>query len=642
MCGIAGCVSSEELTSRQREQVSRLLACMVHRGPDGAGAHSASHAELAMRRLSIIDLDGGWQPIYNEDKSLAVVCNGEIYNYVELRAELETRGHRFYTNSDVETIVHLYEEHGLDFVRYLRGMFAIALWDENNSKLILARDRMGEKPLYYLEKSDGLYFASELKAILRTGLAALELNPASAYQYFHFQYVPDPATMVLGVEKLPAAHMLVMTAHPWQSQLIQYWHFEEADPIDADPATTLEAELDRASELVVRSDVPVGLALSGGVDSAIVAAFAAHKYPGVLQTFSVGYAGGAASDEREDARAVADYLKVPFTNIEINDQEMVDFFPQLVYWRDDPIADISGQGYYAVMKAASQQGVRVMLQGQGGDELFWGYDWVRRALAENRERTVRNRDLRSYLNNWEPVWPTGLSRAGLGPFLRSAGGLRTSWEKQQRLATTPDSQIILYELSRDFQLARKSLHPYLDRKMALGSYGKAMVWPFEMNGFDAPLEVQITKAIAHTYLMENGVAQGDRLGMASGVELRLPLLDHKLIETVVGLRKAQRDDVLEPKEWLKQAAAGRIPRRFLDKPKRGFEPPVRRWHQMLFERYGNWLIDGQLVQQGILSPAGAKQLAQGPFPKFAVTPISFKALVLETWMRQMASAQEPA
>lgn len=636
MCGIAGYVSPEELSSAKRERVAELLACLTHRGPDGAGKHSATYAELAMRRLSIIDLNTGWQPIYNEDKSLAVVCNGEIYNYLELRTELEKRGHRFSTHSDVETIVHLYEEYGLDFVQYLRGMFAIALWDERSKRLILARDRMGEKPLYYVEKPDGLYFASELKALLKSGLVPLELDPASAYQYFHFQYAPDPSPMVRGVRKLPAAHMLVVHTDPWRLDARQYWRFEDAEPIDSDPAAVLEAELDRVSELVVRSDVPVGLALSGGVDSAVVAAFAARKYPGVLQTFSVGYAGDAASDERADAQAVAEQLGVPFTNVEILDDEMVDFFPELVYWRDDPIADISGHGYYAVMRAASQRGVRVMLQGQGGDELFWGYDWVRRALGENREHIGHKPGLRSYMSNLKPVWPTGLSRADLGPFLHSGGGLFSAWEKEQRLSK-PQNQLILYELSRDFQLARKNLKRYLHPNLTIAELDAAIAQPFVREA-DVPLDIQVTKAIAHTYLMQNGVAQGDRLGMASSVELRLPLLDHKLIETVVGLRKAQPDDGLPPKEWLKQAAASRIPRYFLDKPKRGFEPPVRRWHQMLFARYGGWLNDGHLVQQGILSRSGARELARGPFSKFAITPISFKALVLETWARQMAAA----
>ena len=637
MCGIAGCVTREEMQPPQRAEVLALIAELMHRGPDGEGHYASKHVELAMRRLSMIDLDGGGQPIYNEDKSLAVICNGEIYNYIELRELLKKRDHKFRTQSDVETIVHLYEDYGIDFVQYLRGMFAIALWDERTQKLVIARDRMGEKPVYLVENDGRFYFASELKAILKSGLSPVDLDPVAVNQFFQFQYIPEPKTIVKGVRKLPAAHILTVETKPWKITEHCYWKLEDAEPLTGNPVAMIESELDRVSEIVIRSDVPIGLALSGGVDSSVVAGFVVKKYPGVLHAFSVGYEGAVLSDERQDAAGLAKYLDIPFHEVEIKDAEMVDFFPELVFWRDDPIADISGHGYYAVQKAASEAGIKGMLQGQGGDELFWGYDWVRQALSENRARLKTAPGLGGYFSNFEFVAPKGFSRAGLGPFLRNMGGLLSSWERYKRLIALPKERVIFYDLARDFNLAGKNMRQYLGHEILESELDHPAYETFMVEKPWPPLDILMVKLITQTYLLENGVVQGDRLGMASAVELRLPLLDHRFVETVIGLRKTQRDDGLQPKEWLKQASARRVPRHFLDRPKRGFEPPVRRWHHALFEKYGDTLRDGWLVSKNVLTPKGAKELSQGPFPKFNIVPLSFKALVLETWARQMSA-----
>ena len=216
MCGIAGIISQAPLTPAEIDSVRKENSKLTHRGPDGSGEFLDSHVMLAMRRLSIIDLDGGWQPLYNEDRTLTLVANGEIYNFVELRERLERQGHRFNTHSDCETILHLYEEHGLDFVQHLRGMFAFALWDSKHRKLIVARDRMGEKPVYVYETNGRVLFASEMKALLASGLVPFELDPTAVNLYFHYQYVPEPLTPLKGVRKLDAASMLVVDLDPWR------------------------------------------------------------------------------------------------------------------------------------------------------------------------------------------------------------------------------------------------------------------------------------------------------------------------------------------------------------------------------------------------------------------------------------------
>lgn len=619
-----------------KNQTTKMSLALAHRGPDGDGDYHDTHIALAMRRLSIIDLTGGWQPLYNEDHTLVLVANGEIYNFIEIRLQLEAKGHRFATGSDCETILHLYEEYGLDGIHHLRGMFAFALWDIKRRRLLLARDRMGEKPLYLYEREGQLVFASELKAILSSGLIPFQLDPAAIDLYFHYQYVPEPATPIKGVRKLDAGHFLTVEIDPWRVQEICYWCMEDAAPLDGNPAELIRAELETVSELVVRSDVPVGVALSGGLDSSAIATLAARKYPGAMHAFSVGYPGRPPNDERADAKALADYLDMPFHDVELNVDDMVAFFPQLTYWRDDPIADISGYGYYAVMKLAKDNQVPVILQGQGGDELFWGYPWVRQAAAESvTKATVWRKGWRSLPDFLRIERPGGYRPRSLWQWLRNSCGLHSGWAQFQSCRSGSADRMLFYDLSPDFRLAQreaKNLYTpefveYLNDHEATALFTFTQPWPRP--------DIRLTRLISQTYLRENGITQGDRLSMASSVELRLPLVDHKLVETVIGLRKTQPDHQLEPKSWFKAALKGIVPEWVMNRPKRGFAPPVYEWHEALFAAYGKQLEEGYLVQAGILKPEAARQLAAGPYPAGTVAPLSFKALVLEVWCRSM-------
>ncbi|MGB8507357.1 MAG: hypothetical protein WCD76_03050, partial [Pyrinomonadaceae bacterium] len=261
MCGISGIVSRQKVTPEEVSRVAAMSRALIHRGPDGAGEFRAQHVAFAARRLSIIDLEGGAQPLYNEDRSLALVANGEIYNHVELRRRLEALGHRFATGSDCESILHAYAEYGADCVRHLRGMFAFAIWDEARGRVLLARDAMGEKPLYLYERDGSLVFASEMKALLRSGRVPFELDPAAVNLYFHYQYVPEPRTAIKGVRKLNAAHLLVIDVEPWRVEERCYWRMEDAPPIEGDAPALIRDELETVSELVTRADVPVGVAL---------------------------------------------------------------------------------------------------------------------------------------------------------------------------------------------------------------------------------------------------------------------------------------------------------------------------------------------------------------------------------------------
>jgi asparagine synthase (glutamine-hydrolysing) len=637
MCGIAGIITQAPITPADLASVRASNSLLEHRGPDGAGEFQTEHAMLAMRRLSIIDLTGGWQPLYNEDRTLALVANGEIYNFVELRERLESSGHTFRTNSDCETILHLYEEHGLDCVTHLRGMFAFALWDTKLKRLMLARDRMGEKPLYLYETEGRLFFASEMKALLASGLVPFELDPNAVNLYFHYHYVPEPLTPLKGVRKLDAASFLTIAVDEWTIEERRYWRMEDAPPLEGDPATLIREQLETVSEIVIRSDVPVGIALSGGIDSSAIGALAARKYPGTMHAFSVGYPGNPENDERRDARAFADYLGMPFHDVELTTSEMVSTFPELVYLRDDPIADIAGFGYYSVMKLAREHNVPVVLQGQGGDELFWGYSWVRNAVQQSaRKFLLSHRTSLSALPHYlELSLPTRFSRYELWQWAQQASGLRPGWKSFRRDRATPANQFVFYDSTPEFCLAATqmpSLYSPGFRDQLNGSNAAKLFTTAEPT---ANTEVAITRLICDTYLRENGITQGDRLSMASSIELRLPFLDYRLVETVIGLRKAHSDVNDPPKTRLNAAIRDLLPDWVRNRPKRGFTPPVREWHNELLRNYGDSMTDGFLTSHGVLSQAGAQKLRSAELPFNELAPFSFQALVLEQWCRRM-------
>lgn len=630
MCGIAGIIS-KAVGDGLDGLLDAMLTSMVHRGPDGQGFYVDNRVALGMRRLSIIDLTGGWQPLYNEDRSLALVANGEIYNFVELTQELIARGHRFSTHSDCEVILHLYEEERENCLRHLRGMFAFALVDIKRGTVFIARDRMGEKPLYLHETQDSLLFASEMKSLLSSGRVPFDLDPGAVNDYFHYQYVPEPRTPLKAVRKLPRAHYLKVDLASWKVEQHKYWDMEDAPPVEGDPSELVRVELEKISELLIRADVPVGVALSGGLDSSAIAALAARKYPGTMHAFSVGYPGRPPNDERSNAKALADLLGMPFHEIELTTPELVAHFEQMNFERDDPIADISGFGYYSVNKAARANGIPVLLQGQGGDEIFWGYEWVKDAALATDNMQNPGSQRRE---------PFNLKRFVKTSLRRLSGAHRPA---PTSVPNAAGHRPIFHELAPDFRMALTDLRSnFTDR--FIEQLGSASAYDFFT--FDKPWkqsDILITRLISDTYLLENGIAQGDRLSMTNSVELRLPFVDYKLVELVIGLRKTHASDpdyLRFPKPWLRGAMQGILPEFIIDRPKQGFAPPLMEWHNALFKAYGHYLDGGYLVQSGVLTEQAGAELSAGPFPRGAVAPISFKALVLEIWCREMVATSQ--
>src|SRR3989344_3617160 len=390
MCGICGMVAP---VSGSRTWLKNTTRNLSHRGPDGTGTYQNNEVALGMTGLAIIDIKGGDQPLYNEDKSLVIVGNGEIYNYVELRSLLKNSKHRLSTGRDIETALNLYEQYGSRFVDHLRGMFALAFYDKKNGKLILARDRLGEKPLYWAKINGGLIFASELKAILKHPGVSKELHPDSIDNYFHFYYIPEPDTPFRAIHKLPPAHIMEINTRTHEFILKKYWDDSLLHPsFTGDPIRRIRDKFIESCELTLRSDVPVGISLSGGIDSSAILAVCAPRYRHRMTAFSVGYDGESDSDETEIAKQLAIYFGVKFVSQKINTSDMVKDFPQLVYNSDDPIADIAGYSIYRVSKLARDHNVPVLLGGLGGDELFWGYSSINNyvCLTLNKHRFLNS------------------------------------------------------------------------------------------------------------------------------------------------------------------------------------------------------------------------------------------------------------
>jgi asparagine synthase (glutamine-hydrolysing) len=626
-------VTRSGLSDKQKKYLGRMSSALEHRGPDGYGEYVDSRTALAMRRLAIIDLEGGWQPLYNERRNLVLVANGEIYNFLELRSVLEQKGHVFRTNSDCETIIHGYEEYGLDFVHHLRGMFACAIWDTETKRLLLARDRMGEKPLYLCEKDGMIYFSSELKALICAGVAPFELDPGSICDFFHYEYVPDPQTAVKGIRKLPAGHMLIIDSEHWDVSERCYWAIENAEPVEGDPVELIRERLEDISDIILRADVPVGISLSAGLDSSALAVLCARRKPGQIHALTAAFEGAGWRDESSPASRLAQQLKMPFHSIEIGMDDMLENFPADCIGKDDPIADIASHGYAAIFRLARENDIPVLLQGQGSDELFWGYKWLRRALdASNRKFSAGLPPIPEFKGS-RNILPSNLHFTGLRDYAFLLAGKLAGWSNMPD--NNPD-MLCFYEQSKTFQMGA-----YAAQRIFTEHYNEALEGYdpgglFTLSEPRPPLPVLLSKLAIETYLRENGIAQGDRLSMQSSVELRLPLVDHKLVETAIGLRKNYHDHQLAPKHWFREAVKDYLPDWVLDRPKTGFSPPSTRWMNALRNRYGRTLLDGYLVEHSIIKRTAIEKMLNSRSQLTAWPTTLFKTLVLEYWARGMA------
>ena len=588
MCGIAGIYS---LGGRQLPRpgiVEAMCQKIVHRGPDDQGTFTNARAQIGMRRLSIIDLAGGHQPIHNEDRSVQVVFNGEIYNFRELRKELEGLGHTFYTHTDTECIVHAYEQFGTDCFARFRGMFGIAILDLRRDRLVLGRDRLGKKPLYYTTTRDGiLAFASELKCLFEVPGFEARVSNTATQDYFALGYVPEPATIYENVFKLPPAHCMVVTGG--RTTLERYWTPAFEPKWDLDEATLTErliAELEDAVRVRLVSDVPFGAFLSGGIDSSVVAVLMARNLPTPVKTFTIGFRE-AAFNELPDARAVAQHIGSEHHEL-IVEADAVTLLRDLVWYFDEPFGDSSSLPTYLVSKLAAGH-VKMVLSGDGGDELFAGYERYRKY---ERLEALRRRSL-------------GLA----GPALRLAGAL-VPGERGFRLGRVGQR---LAQPFPDRYLSGVALNTRDDLSMLLrpevgdmDPFGRVR-HHFTRTDIGSDMERILSGDMA-TYLTDDIMVKVDRMTMATSIESRAPLLDHQLIDFAARIPYAYKLRDGTGKYLLKQVARQLLPPAVMQKRKQGFAIPVARWlRHDLREMLLDTLSDRQFKERGVFNEQGVRR-----------------------------------
>lgn len=584
MCGIVGLVSKQKKPG-QKEIVKKMQAAIAHRGPDGDGLFESDQVILAMQRLAIIDVNGGNQPLYNENKDLVVVGNGEIYNYPELQENLNKKGHQFSSQSDIETLLHSYEDKGIGLLDDLVGMFAFALYDTKKEVLYIARDRYGEKPLYYTFTENGFVFSSELKSLLQAPGINKKLDFNAINDYFYYNYIPEPNTMFSAIKKIPAGSFIKLDIKSFKHTIERYSDFKSIKAEEeSNPVTKIREGLIHACENCLRSDVPVGISLSGGIDSSAVLAICSQISKKNLTAFSIGYEEESSHDESQFAEKFAKQLGVKFIREKIGSDELINFFPELIYWSDDPIADIAAFGIYSVAKISKKNNVPVLLGGLGGDELFWGYP--------SFNQIVQGYSKQLPINNYN-----------------------------------------LYRKNRVYKRA-KIIAPILLKKSF-----KTNLTPNSGNGEEIKDKVTLAKEsldqLRNSWLAGNCLALNDRLSMASSIEARVPFLDVNLTKTVLKSKEnLLAYESLDPKSQLKKALHGILPEEVLQRPKRGFTPPVFQWFKKILSSYIYLLEDGFLVKEGIIDKNKIKILIPTWWAYSIFWDDIYKLILLEIWGRE--------
>jgi asparagine synthase (glutamine-hydrolysing) len=616
MCGIAGMVQTRPDGEVDRAAIHRMCEAIVHRGPDDEGIFVKAGVGLGMRRLSIIDLAGGHQPVFNEDKTIWIVFNGEIYNFPELRSQLQARGHRFSTHTDTEVIVHLYEDYGAECVHKLRGMFAFALYDERTGRLLLARDRLGKKPLHYALHNGTLLFASEMKAILAIKPELAKVNHPALLQYMYFGYIPDPATAFEPIQKLPPGHLLEFEKGEVRTR--QYWDFPQYGTYEPASEEELLEELEYRMAEAVRirliADVPLGAMLSGGTDSSIVVALMARASSQPVKTFTVGFRQ-ADFNEAPYARMVAQRFGTDHNELMV-EPDLLETVEMLTRHLEEPFGDSSMLPTYFISCLARKH-VKVALSGDGGDEAFAGYDRYRIHLED-----------RSY--KWIPGWAGVLYRDHVHPLVpyrmpgrNLAYSISLPWnERYTEGVSMQPFQREMGVLADDFvALDRdplKSFRQYLDKAPARD-----------------PLS-QVLYLDSKTYLPGDILTKVDRMSMATSLEARVPMLDHVLLEWVAALgpRWKMRDG--EQKFILKKLAKRvGIPSEVLNRPKQGFSLPLGQWmRNELKDLVLATLLDTQTLQRGYFNPTGLRRMLDEHFQgRRDHSARLWRLLIFELWHR---------
>lgn len=594
MCGICGVFSPDAVRDDSLKMgVARMCKLIEHRGPDEHGVYADVEHGLALghQRLSIIDVTDGQQPLSNNDQSLWIVFNGEIYNYCDLRKRLADKGHKFKTHSDTETILLAYSEWGEACVDYLRGMFSFVIWDAKENKVFCARDHVGIKPLYYYWDDINFIFASELKAVIAHDLVKQEINHDAIVNYLRLQYIPAPDTIFKNINKLPAAHTL--SIKNGQLKLNKYWNIDINSNVfsggDEEARQCLRKRLQESVDMQLVSEVPIGAFLSGGTDSSVVVGLMDNKMQGSIKTQCVGFEQ-REYDERKYARYIADRFETDHSESMVHlaiDEEL----DKIIWHMDEPFADASAIPTYYLCREARKR-VTVCLSGDGGDELFSGYNWyeelARLSRMDNKVPQRLRKTVGGLLLNHVPTTLKG------GTLLRNIAAEHSTRHKNLRSCFS-DSFIDSLLVERPSRKLNEIVHPI---DALYENIGKTD---------DVVKAAQLVDF--QSYMVEDILMKVDKMSMAHSLEVRVPILDHKVVELAFSLETRLKMTAESRKIILKESVSDLIPRDFFERKKQGFSVPMRYWLQnQLKERVGDFLLSGTKSQSGLFRQKSVERL----------------------------------
>ena len=633
MCGINGiAISSRSSRVISREVLEKMRDVVTHRGPDDAGIFIDRNVGLGHRRLSIVDVSRGHQPMTNEDASLHITYNGEIYNHADYRESLEAKGHVYQTHCDTETILHLYEEHGSACVDYLRGMFAFAIWDKRKQELFIARDRLGVKPLYYVHTDDGsLYFGSEIKTLLEACAVKPEVNYAVLSDYLANHAPSGEETLFLGVRRLLPGH--VLTWRDGAVSIRRYWDVDfSKDEVVQDDETYIKqwSELFRESvRLRLMADVPLGMFLSGGIDSSAIAAVMSGMVSEPIKTFSVAFKEREAN-ELEYARLVADAFKTNHHEIIVSPEQFFAALPRLVWHEDEPLAHPSSVALYFVSKLASEH-VKVVLTGEGSDELLAGYGRYRRTiwnLSWGRQYNKLAPSIaRDTIRKQIERMPQGgrLRQKLMRTFLVLSPELESIYFDNFAVFPTPMQQ---HMFTRETSERIRSIDPYVELRRLLDRAK-------DLSFLDGLLYADI-KTYLHELLMKQ-----DQMSMATSVESRVPFLDHKLVEFTAKMPDTMKLRGGTTKYVLRESMKGVLPEKILTRRKMGFPVPIGSWFRGRFKSViQEYVLSERALSRGIFAPDFVRNLVSLHQAGEDHSERLWSLVNFEMWLRRFFDAEE--
>jgi asparagine synthase (glutamine-hydrolysing) len=631
MCGICGKLNFDRDNEVSQPLLKAMADSIVHRGPDDDGYYLAGQVGLGFRRLSIIDLAGGHQPLSNEDGTVWIVFNGEIYNYQDLREDLLKKGHVFRTKSDTETIVHLYEEYGEAGIQSLRGMFAFAIWDQNQQKLLLTRDRLGIKPLYYGVTSQSLVFASEMKAILVDPQIKREILPSTVDRFLTFGYVPGDETLLKGIHKLPPGSYMVVKNG--KTEVTQYWdlHFSSSSVTLKDAEEQLLEILEESVRLHMIADVPVGFLLSGGVDSTAMLSLASRKTDRPISSYTVGFADSGVADERPFARLAAEKYGAGHHEISISSKEFADFLPKYVWHMEEPVCEPPAVALYYVSKLARNY-VKVLISGEGGDEAFAGYPNYRAMLWIERIKRMAG-----------PL--TGAVSGTLSLLYKLSGNWR--FGHYQQLLNAPFESYYYSRSSSPFRFFNAHSQELYCNDFWASTNKQYSLQPvtqlLEQSRSDDVLS-RMLYVDTRTWLPDDLLVKADKMTMANSVELRVPLLDHKLLEFAATLPSNFKINGFSMKYIAKRCLSKQIPREILERKKAGFPVPYENWLRTdMRDSVSNILLDRETTDRGYFKKSSVEKLIHDNSESGGYAKEIFSLVVLELWHREfLRSGNSPS